>query len=186
MDQRTLDRTDDLAELPAQLRRRGLLPSDAVDQPFSARVLGPPRSAVLAHLDPGRMLDPGRARMVAHNAVSADTMSDEHKLFLFRKTNELAFIVLEFSGLAPLAEAVVSLDVRVQQPFGPPSSALRITATGNPAVTVVTFGTTGGARTTVHVPLRSPDFAGFPSIVELAVEGEGQGVHWHGADLRLM
>ena len=51
---------------------------------------------------------------------------------------------------------------------------------------MVTFGTTGGARTIVHVTLRSPDFAGFPSIVELAVEGEGQGVHWHGADLRLM
>ena len=118
--------------------------------------------------------------------MSADTISDEHKLFLYRLKDQLSFIVIEFTGLDPLVEAIVSLDVRVQQPFGPPPSALRITATGNPAVTVVTYGSTGGARTTVHVPLRSPEPAGFPSVVELAVDGEGQGVYWHGADLRLM
>jgi hypothetical protein len=88
----------------------------------------------------------------------------------------LPFLILNFEGLAPEERHTAVIDLQVVSPGG----SVSIDATNNPATSVVTHESTGGAQVSVPVALTTQAHGGAVLILQVDEQTE---CDWFGADI---
>lgn len=164
------------------LRELELLPSDddqetrslaAEDLAFDRD----PRSA-LAHIDPQRPHQIAGSTGATLYAKGCDLNTFGSPAFMrFSRLSELVpFLILSFDGLAPGTRHTAVVDLQVVSTGG----SITISATNNPARSVVTQQNTGGARVSVPVALTTTPGGG--AVLVVMVDNQTE-LDWFGADI---
>ena len=180
----TIDHIDDVLRRPpdealAALRDAGLLPANPIDERWTpSRNAVRPAATPLLQVDPSRPYVPGKARTLVLNAASsfAGILGE---VFVRLAPSTPGIIYLYLSELGPNRACVAWLDVRVAHP---PTSTLKIGATGNPSTLLVTHQASGGQR--MQVPFAFTATASGESTLYLVpTVPTGSGAYWHAASI---
>lgn len=164
------------------LRELELLPSDddqetrslaAEDLAFDRD----PRSA-LAHIDPQRPHQIVGSTGATLYAKGCDLNTFGSPAFMrFSRLSQLVpFLILDVEGLAPGTRHTAVVDLQVVSTGG----SITISATNNPARSVVTHQNTGGARVSVPVALTTTPGGG--AVLLVMVDNQTE-LDWFGADI---
>jgi hypothetical protein len=134
--------------------------------------------SVRAHLDPRQphqIVESVSAGLFA-NQCNLNSLASPPFMFLARSKDGNSLLILEFGGLTPETRHIAVIDMQMDSTEG----GVRISATNNPAWSLVTHERTGGAQVSVPVAFTTRDDGG---ALLLFVLDDGAECFWFGTDI---